>query len=357
MSFLPPSLQELPYSQWFESIATAIVLFFLLIWARRLVIRKLEKMAPKSKLLVDDLFLDLANQTKRYFLFALAVYIGSVSFGAPDHWAPNIARVTTFVGLLQCGMWANACSTFWITRHLEAKAASDAATATTIGLISFLSKMVIFVLVVLLTLNNFGVNITALIAGLGVGGVAVALALQNILGDLFASLTIVLDKPFFVGDFIIVGEFMGSVEHIGLKTTRIRSLSGEQIIFPNGSLLQSRIRNYKRMRERRVVFSLTVTYDTKAENMRGIPAIVKEIVEKTPRTRFDRCHFLKFGDSALEFEVVYWVLDPDFNLYADIAQSINLGILERFRHDEIEFAFPTRTLYLENSDRTAPPSL
>jgi len=195
-------------------------------------------------------------------------------------------------------------------------------------------------------LDNLGVDITALVAGLGIGGIAVALAAQNVLGDLFASLSIVLDKPFVVGDFLNVDDFLGSVEHVGLKTTRLRSLSGEQLVFSNNDLLNSRIRNYGRMFERRVVFSLGVTYETPPEKLRGIPTIIREAVEAKDKVRFDRAHFQKYGDFALVFEVVYYVLSSDYTLCMDIQQSVNLRIYERFAEEGIEFAYPTQKLYV-----------
>jgi len=208
-------------------------------------------------------------------------------------------------------------------------------------------------LALLLALDNLGVNITALVAGMGIGGIAVALAAQNILGDLFASISIVLDKPFVINDFIIVGDYMGSVEHIGVKTTRIRSLSGEQIVFSNTDLLNSRVRNFKRMVERRVVFSFGVVYGTPAEKLEAIPGIVRGIIEAIDGTRFDRAHFAKYGDSSLDFEVVYFVVTGDYNVYMDIQQAINLAIYRSFEDEGLGFAFPTQTIFLGNELKAA----
>jgi small-conductance mechanosensitive channel len=213
-------------------------------------------------------------------------------------------------------------------------------------LVGFVMRLVVWTAVLLVLLDNLGVDITALVAGLGVGGIAVALAAQNILGDLFASLSIVLDKPFVVGDFIAIGEFLGSVEHVGLKTTRLRSLSGEQVVFSNADLLGSRVRNYGRMFERRVLFSLGVTYQTPPDKMRRIPVMIREIVESQDRVRFDRAHFQGFGDFALLFEVVYYVLSREYNVHMDIQQSINMTLLERFAAEGIEFAYPTQTVFV-----------
>jgi len=200
--------------------------------------------------------------------------------------------------------------------------------------------------VLLLALDNLGMDVTALVAGLGVGGIAVALAAQNILADLFASISIVLDKPFVLGDFVVLDGFAGSVEHVGLKTTRVRSLTGEQLIFSNTDLLGSRLRNYGRMRERRIVFSVGVTYGTSREKLDKIPGILREAVESVPKARFDRAHFKAFGPSSLDFEIVYWVTLPDYAVYMDSQQAINLRIFDRFAAEGIEFAYPTQTLYV-----------
>jgi small-conductance mechanosensitive channel len=207
--------------------------------------------------------------------------------------------------------------------------------------------------IVLLALDNLGVNISTLIAGLGVGGIAVALATQKILGDLFASLSIIMDRPFVVGDFLVLGNEMGTVENIGLKTTRVRSLSGEQLILSNSDLLSSRIRNYGRMFERRIVGSFGVTYDTAFEKIRKIPKMVKTAIEAQEKVRFDRAHFKSHGASSLDFEYVYYVLSPSYNTYMDIQQAINLELHRRFLEEKIEFAYPTQTVYLERPAKTA----
>jgi len=216
----------------------------------------------------------------------------------------------------------------------------------------FLARLALWTIIMFSALDNLGVNITALVAGLGVGGIAVALATQNILGDLFASFSIVLDKPFVIGDFIIVGECLGTVERIGLKTTRIRSLSGEQIIFSNSDLLGSRVRNFKRMYERRIVFSIGVIYQTSREQVAAIPAMLRESIEAQQMARFDRAHFKGFGDYALHFEAVYYVRSPDFTRYMDTQQAINLEIMRRFEEAGIEFAYPTQVVYVA---REQPP--
>jgi small-conductance mechanosensitive channel len=249
--------------------------------------------------------------------------------------------------LVQFGLWGGEAINFWFRRYENQRQHLDPSRVTTMRAARILARLVLIVIVALLVLDNIpGVEITALIASLGIGGIAVALAVQNILSDLFASLSIVLDKPFVVGDFIIIDQFMGTVEHVGLKTTRVRSLSGEQLVFSNSDLLGSRIRNYKRMAERRVVFTIGVTYQTPHEKLSWIPVLIREVVESKENTRFDRSHFSGYGDFALQFETVYYVLAADYNLYMDIQQAINLDIYQRFEAEGIAFAYPTRTLYL-----------
>src|SRR5262249_49016232 len=190
-----------------------------------------------------------------------------------------------------------------------------------------------------------GVNVTAVVAGLGIGGVAVALALQNVLGDLLASLAIVLDKPFVVGDSIAVGGVSGQVERVGIKTTRLRSADGEQLVISNAELLKTRIHNYRRMTERRVQLGLGIAFETAQDKLPRLPDILREIVMAEPRVRFDRAHFKGFGESALLLEVVYFVLDRDYNIYMDVQQALNLEIIRRFQVEGVVFTYPTRKLY------------
>ena len=240
---------------------------------------------------------------------------------------------------------------FVVARYAERHKKTDAASVTMILTLGSLGKVAIWATAALMAAVSMGQPITPLIAGLGIGGIAVALAAQNILGDLFASVSIVLDKPFVLGDFIIVDDKMGSIEYIGLKTTRLRSLSGEQLVFSNTDLLKSRIHNYKRMRERRVLFTIGATYDTPYEKVAAIPAMLREIIESQQPVRFDRAHFARYGDSALIFEVVYYVLAADYNIYMNVQQAVNLAIFRRFEEEKIEFAFPTQTVFLRNDRR------
>lgn len=207
---------------------------------------------------------------------------------------------------------------------------------------AFMAKLALWALILLLLLDNFGLHVTALITTLGVGGIAVALAAQSVLGDLLAAISIFLDKPFVAGDFIIFDDFLGSIRSVGLRSTRLDSLSGEQIVISNSDLLKARIRNYKQMRERRVVFRLGVRYGTPADAIARIPQTIRAAIEAQPTTRFDRAHFQGFGESSLDFETVYYVLSPDYNVYMDLQQAINLAILRSFEAEKIAFAHPIR---------------
>jgi small-conductance mechanosensitive channel len=261
--------------------------------------------------------------------------------------------VVVFGVLIQVAIWASAVADHFIGRYRKRVQADDPGVATAMGAVRFLVRVGVWVAVLLIALDTLGVDITTLIAGLGIGGIAIALALQNLLGDLFASVSIVLDKPFVVGDFIDLDTHMGVVENVGLKTTRVRSLSGEELVIANSDLLATRIRNYKRMSERRIVFEIGVVYGTPSEKLRRIPELAREAIESCPNTRFDRSHFKSFGDSALVFETVYYMTVPDYNSYMDTQQTINLELYHRFEDEGLEFAYPTQTLFMKQEATAA----
>jgi len=292
--------------------------------------------------------------TRRSVLLLLALFIGARAVELPAKVDAALTTLTAVALLLQVTLWAQRVFNVWLRNYEQRARHGDGGDATIVGLISFVGRTAIWAIAVLMILDNLGFNITTLVASLGIGGVAIALAVQNVLADLFASLSIGLDKPFVVGDFIIVDDLMGTVEHVGLKTTRLRSLSGEQLVFSNGDLLKSRIRNYKRMYERRIVFTFGVVYDTPRDTLAGLAGEVRAIIEAQPKTRFDRAHFFRFGEFSLDFEVVYFVLDPDYNLYMDIQQAINLAIMARFEALDVGFAFPTSTLRVESLPTIKP---
>jgi small-conductance mechanosensitive channel len=301
-----------------------------------------------------DLAATMSRRTLLPIIIIFSVYAGLQVLDLPQRLLPWIFSIAMAALIIQVTLWATSMVDFFLNRSQRSGLEDNTGRVTTLRAAGFVVKLILAAIALLLILDNIpGVEITALVASLGIGGIAVALAVQNILSDLFASLSIVLDKPFVIGDFIIVDSYLGSVEHIGLKTTRVRSLSGEQLIFSNNDLLKSRVRNYKRMAERRVVFAVGVTYQTPYDKLKQIPATIREIIEGLDRVRFDRAHFQGYGDYALKFEVVYYVLNPDYNIYMDIQQDINLAIYEAFEKDGIEFAYPTQTVYIEGNQKQA----
>jgi small-conductance mechanosensitive channel len=286
----------------------------------------------------------LVERTSWLFLWAVAVYLGSRDLT----FIPRVERFLT-IGIvllfwMQAGLWAMAAVRYAIDLRRKSSAGLDELLTSSIDVILFVAGLVIWAMVLLLALDNLGVEIKPLLAGLGIGGIAVALAVQTVLSDLLASLSIALDKPFGIGDFLTVGESQGTVEHIGVKSTRLRSLTGEQLIMGNTDILKSRVRNYGRMRERRAVFQFGVSYETDPQALAAIPGEVRKIVESTPDTRFDRCHFLTYGDSTLQFETVFYALKPDFNTYADAQQKINLAIFDRLREMNVSLNPPLRNV-------------
>ncbi len=223
------------------------------------------------------------------------------------------------------------------------------------GLIMTINIIIWFLGFVFL-LSNWGIEVTPLIAGLGIGGIAVALAAQNILGDLFNYFVIFFDRPFQAGDFIIVDDKLGTIEYVGIKTTHIRSLGGEQIIIGNSNLTNSRIHNYKRMVQRRVVFTIDVEYGTPLETLEKIPGILRSIVESKQSARFDRAHFAAYKEWSLRFEVVYYALSADYNIYMDIQQKINFDIYKAFKENNVKFAIPARSMFIKNEAGATTPS-
>ena len=310
-------------------------------------LRKFARFAEHTQTIWDDLIVAVLKKTNLYTYLSISLYAGVQALDLHPRLL-QAGRVGFIVVLLAQGtIWASTAVEFILARNLERRAANDEGGTTALKALGVAFKVTLWSVFLLLALSAFGMNVTGLVAGLGIGGIAIALALQKILGDLFASLSIVLDRPFEVGDFIIVGSELGVVEQIGLKSTRIRSLSGEQLVISNNDLLSSRIQNFKRMRERRVLFSLGVTFQTEHQKLAAIPPMIRDIINAQDGVRFDRAHFQSIGDSALKFEVVYYLLDPDYNRYMDVQQAINLEIMARFEAAGIAFAYPTRTLFLE----------
>lgn len=281
----------------------------------------------------------------------LAAALAAAILGLSSQWWQAIVGATLIV---QAGLWLGSFLREVLARYAEERTTDRSTLANAMGLVQILINVGVWSIVVLVLLSNLGVDVTALVAGLGIGGIAIGLAAQGIFADLFASLSIILDRPFVRGDFIIFGDYMGTIERIGIKSTRIRSLSGEQIVVSNANLLQTTIRNYQLLYERRVVFTVSVVYRTPLDKVEAIPALLREVVDAAPKTRFDRAHLKALGDYALVYEVVYFVLDPDYNVYMDVQQAINFAIMRAFAARDIDFAFPTRTVVHEQAITPRP---
>ena len=337
--------------RWLAAAATLAGVFVLLAGLRQLLIRQLGKLAARSETHIDDLAVELIRRTRLYFLLLLAVYAATRVVAIPTGAGRFLKGIAIILVLLQVGRWGNGLIGFFVQRYVRLRAANDGGARATIQAIGYGGQFVLWTLLLITALQNFGIDVTALVTGLGIGGIAIALAIQNILGDLFAALAIVLDKPFVVGDAIQVDNISGTIEHVGLKTTRIRALGGEQIIISNADLLKSRVRNYKRMEQRRAVFNLDLALDTPADKVSAVPSLVRRAIEAQPLARFDRCHWLTTEPTGIRLETVYFVLDPDYNKYADIQHAINLELLQRLRSDRIELGYVTRTMNLTSSDQ------
>ncbi len=323
-------------------IAVVAALFVL----RQFAVARIRALSLRTSTRIDDLIADLLAHTRTFFIVAVGVNVTKAWLVMSPVWSGRLRTVLVILFFLQVALWGTAAAKFLLERYRNEKLESDRGAASMIGALQFLVILMVWSVVTLLALDNLGVNVTALVAGLGVGGIAIALAVQNILGDLFASLAIILDKPFVVGDFINVDDRVGTVEHIGLKTTRVRSISGEQIIFSNADLLSARIRNFGRMLERRIVFSLGVVYQTPRRDLERIPQLIREAINAERSVRFDRSHFSNYGASSIDFETVYYVESADYGQYMDVQQRIYLRIHEAFEAASIEFAYPTQTLFL-----------
>lgn len=337
------------------------LLTYILLWLTKLIFTvRVEKFVGDKKNKLHDIVVLLIEKTSQLFMIISSLYVGFKFIPHKKSFNLYADRIFFIILMYQVAIWSHYLLEKWIHSTIRRRTLSNHAAASSISLLQVLGRMILFTVIFLFTLSNLGIKITTIIAGLGVGGIAVALALQRILGDLFSSLSIVLDKPFVVGDFIVIDQFMGEVEKIGLKTTRLRSLSGEQIIFSNSDLLATRIRNYKRMHERRVSFSLCMPHQISSDRLKTAVSLIAAIIRTKNRIRFERCHFMKINSSTHDIETVYWVLSDDYDLFMDIHQDILFDIKNAFEMEKISLAYPTQTVnvlpteVLMRSDQNAP---
>ncbi|MGO9930214.1 MAG: mechanosensitive ion channel family protein [Steroidobacteraceae bacterium] len=297
----------------------------------------------------------LIGNTKQILFLAIALDAAQSSLTLPHGIQRAVSHTALILILIQVGLWAARSVRFYLEMK-EVERGADRVFSGSLDIINFVARMLIWSLLILVALDNLGVNITALLAGLGVGGVAVALALQNVLGDLFASLSIALDKPFVVGDSLTVDTCVGRVEHIGIKTTRLRSESGEQIILSNADILKSRVRNFGRLPEQRVLATIRVPYATPTDTLKGMPKMLEGIVREQANARFERCHLKTLGESAFQFELSYFVQQPAVNPTLDLQQAVNFRIIEELQGSGVEFAYPTQLIVIHEPHRAAAPA-
>ncbi len=316
--------------------------------AKGIFLKKLKRWAEKTESKQDDIFI---SGMERFVvpLINFGIFYYSLNYLT---WSPKMERAISYVTIT--------VTTYFVIRLVTSSLQKMLLTylrgqengeqkVKEVGGIAFVINAIIWSVGIIFLFNNLGYNVTAILTGLGVGGIAVALAAQNILGDLFNYFVIFFDQPFEIGDFIIVDDKMGVVDHIGIKTTRIQCLSGEQLVISNTDLTKSRIHNFKRMKRRRVVFHLGLVYQTSLEGLKVVPGLIKQIIEEQANTIFDRAHFSDYGNFSLNFEIVYYIESSDYNLYMDIQQAINLRLLEEFQKRKIQFAYPTQTILFDKN--------
>lgn len=330
------------------------VLLTILFWAlREIVLERLKHWSSKTSTDVDDVIVGAVRGVRPWVYTIVSVYAAMQFFALPNIIDQLITGVFLFALVWQVIEVAACFVDYFAKRFLEKDEDGDGVVdpnaATASNMVTLLSRIVLWALGILFVLSNLGIEVTSLIAGLGIGGIAVAFALQGILSDLFASFSIYFDKPFRVGDFVVIGSDSGTVERIGIKSTRIRTLQGEELVVSNAELTTARVQNFKKMNERRIVMQFGITYETPQEKVKEVPGVVQRIFEALEGGRLDRVHFTSFGDSALIFEVVYYIESSDYTQYLDIQQAFNFDLMQRFAELGIEFAYPTQTLKFDPS--------
>jgi small-conductance mechanosensitive channel len=353
--FLNRAAATLPDVAWTDvlpAVLAGLVTVIVIRFGLKLVVQRLRVLSARTLTSVDDGLVCVLEQTSTALVWVVGLLVGLGLLPLDDRWHGRVSQLWFAVVALQIGLWGQqAVALLLAAQQKRANSAGGAASATA-TLLGWGLRGALWVVVVLAVLSNMGVNITAFVASLGIGGIAVALAVQNILADLFASLSIAVDKPFEVGDSITVGDVTGTVERVGLKTTRIRSLGGEQIVMSNAELLKRTVANFKRLQTRRALFTFGITIDATADDAAAVPPLVKTLIEADPKLEYVRAHFKGFGENSLNFEVVYRVKDPSYDVYMDHQQALNLALMRALQERGIRLAFATQTLNLVGGSLT-----
>ncbi len=334
---------------WLIAVGVMILIYIGLLIVRHILNSRVRKWVDKTKGNVDNFVLDLVSNTKNWFLLLVSIAIGIIFLNILPDWNQKIRIVLVIGFTLQISSWAVATVSYFVNSKMKAEKNSSKLTIyNTVGIVS---RILVWVFAGLIILDSFpNVDISSLVAGLGIGGIAIGFAVQSILEDLFASVSITVDQPFVLGDFIVVGDISGTVEKIGMKTTRIRSLSGEQIVIGNAAITSDKIQNYQKLQERRVTITVGVTYETPIEKLRMIPEIIEGIAKEQKNVRFDRVHLDEMADFSINYLLVYYALTADYTEHMDIKEAINFGILEKFAENKIDIAYPTQMLYVSKNE-------
>ena len=338
-------LLGIPAAEWLVAGVVGVVVWAVLWILRNLIASRFQKYSSAKNPTLIRLIGYLIGSTTQILFLAVALDAAQGSLTLPDKVQRIVSNTVMILILIQVGLWAGRSVRFYLEMK-ERERGADRVFSGSLDIISFVARMLIWSVLILLGLDNLGVNITALLAGLGVGGVAVALALQNVLGDLFASLSIALDKPFVIGDNLVIDTFIGKVEHIGIKTTRLRSEGGEQIILSNADILKSRVRNFGRLSQQRILANIRLDFDTPTEKLRALPKLLENVVREHSQAHFERCHLKTLGENAFQFELSYFVQQPAANPLLDLQQAVNFRIIDELRRLEVEFAYPAQLVFL-----------
>ena len=348
MDFLSNSFLDNSLQTWLLAVLGTALLYGLFWVLQKIVLRRVCKLAAQTRNDIDDLFCEVLADLRKFFLLGLAILPASRLLNLSTDVKEGIRVGFVILAILQCGFLVNRLVMYLLEKQMNQETGKEqSASLKTIG--RFIRGL-IWAIVIVMALDSVpGIEVSTLVTTLGITGIAVAFAIQNVLSDLFSALSITFDQPFIVGDVIVVDDLAGTVERIGLKSTRVRSLSGELLVFSNTDLLGSRIHNFQQMDRRRVVLKFGVTYQTPRAKLQAIPKMVENVIAGREKVNFDRAHFTGFGDSTLDFEVVYWLESSDYGFYMDSQQAIDLGIYERFEKEGIEFAYPTQTIFVEQN--------
>lgn len=351
MSYTLPGVGEFDFAPYVLALILFIGLTAIFKVLQMVVLARLHAFSKKTNTDIDDVLIGAIQGIRPWVYTLIALFVALQPFTLPTMIDIGLTAIVLFAVVWQAiemGVcFVDFATKKWLEKDEDGDGLVDPNSATASDMVSLIARIVLWALGSLFVLSNLGIEVTSLIAGLGIGGIAIAFALQGILSDLFASFSIYFDKPFRVGDYIVLGTDAGTVEKIGIKSTRIRTLQGEELVVSNAELTTARVNNFKKLQERRIVMNFGITYETPHDKVKAVIGMVTRIFEATDGARLDRVHFTTFGDSALIYEVVYFVESANYTDYLDIQQKVNFELMDKFAEVEIEFAYPTQTLHIK----------